>query len=655
MVANMTCLRIIFPYINSGCRMHFSFVDLFRKPSARHWHVIAAVCFSGMLAVELFGLQMLSITEFQLADHYLRRHASQQKPDPDIVVVDIDDPSMVAMQEIAGLWSWPREIHADLLEGLLTFAPRAIVFDMTFSVPDAKRPLSDARLSDALKTSSIVYLPAVRVAESSKTAAAALPELAKAFDMSQPGRAGTHATLELPHAIDRSAWRLGLINSLKDTDGLLRRSPLQTEVGGWKLPSMPARIARDLGVALPDGKEFLMRWARADDLHRHYSYGRLYRILTEQRMALGETERRQFDAEFAPLFHNKIIVIGASATSAFDHHLTPMGENIPGVDILATAIDNLKNRQSVRIVPAALPFGFGVVMIVGLAWAFATRKNPVLIGSLFGLTSAASLALADAAIAHNLLLPLATPLAFASGWFLAAAIGGYVRERRQREQAVSLFGRFLNPNVVRQIVDQGETVESLSGRTSQISVLFSDIRGFTSLSESRSPQEVVTLLNRYFDRQVDVVFRHGGTLDKFIGDCIMAFWGAPVDDPAHAEHAVAAALEMQEVLLAFKKELANEAASVPDFEVGIGVHSGPAVVGFIGAQKKLDYTAIGDTVNLASRIEGLTKGVARLLVSEETMRACSASAAIEFVPHGAFAVKGRAAEVTLYEPIRKPS
>ncbi len=616
---------------------------------------MAAVCFAGILAVELFGLQLLSITEFQLADHYLRRHASQQKPDPEIIVVDIDDPSMVAMQEIAGLWSWPREIHADLLEVLLTFVPRAIVFDMTFSVPDAKRPMSDARLSDALKKSSIVYLPAVRVAASSKTAVAALPALAEAFNITRPGMAGAQATLELPHAIDRSAWRLGLINSLKDTDGLLRRSPLQTDVGGWKLPSMPARIVQDLGIGIPDGNDFLMRWAREDDLHRHYSYGTLYRTLTEQRMTLGEAERRQFDAQLAPLFHNKIIVIGASATSAFDHHLTPMGRNIPGVDILATAIDNLKNRQSVRIVPAAVPFGFGMVLIFGLAWAFAQRKNPLLIGSVFALTSAASLALADAAIAHNLLLPLATPLTFAWLWFLMAAIGGYLRERRQREQAVSLFGRFLNPNVVRQIVEQGETVESLSGRTSQITVLFSDIRGFTALSETRSPQEVVTLLNRYFDRQVDVVFRHGGTLDKFIGDCIMAFWGAPVDDPAHAEHAVAAALEMQEVLLAFKKELQADDPHMSDFEVGIGVHTGPAVVGFIGAQKKLDYTAIGDTVNLASRIEGLTKGVARLLVSEQTMQACTAMATIDFAPHGAFAVKGRGAEVKLYEPIRKPS
>ena len=142
---------------------------------------------------------------------------------------------------------------------------------------------------------------------------------------------------------------------------------------------------------------------------------------------------------------------------------------------------------------------------------------------------------------------------------------------------------------------------------------------------------------------------------------VMALFGAPVDDPQHAARAVAAALEMQDVLLAFKQELAAEGAEVADFDVGIGVHSGPAVVGFIGAQKKLDYTAIGDTVNLASRVEGLTKGVARVLVTRETMQACATADGISggipdsvhFVPRGAFAVKGRAAEVELYEPVRK--
>jgi adenylate cyclase len=142
------------------------------------------------------------------------------------------------------------------------------------------------------------------------------------------------------------------------------------------------------------------------------------------------------------------------------------------------------------------------------------------------------------------------------------------------------------------------------------------------------------------------VFRRGGTLDKFIGDCIMAFWGAPLDDPRHAERAVAAALEMEQVLKGFKEEMGE---SAKDFDVGIGIHSGTAVVGFIGAEQKLDYTAIGDAVNLASRIEGLTKDAkARVLVSRETMQACHNS--FDFNSRGWYKVKGRTQEVELFEP-----
>jgi adenylate cyclase len=226
------------------------------------------------------------------------------------------------------------------------------------------------------------------------------------------------------------------------------------------------------------------------------------------------------------------------------------------------------------------------------------------------------------------------------------ALREYLRERQSRQQAVQMFSRFVNPHVVQELVAHGGL--SRAGESRQITILFSDIRGFTTLSEKRTPQQVVELLNRYFTLQVEVVFRHGGSLDKFIGDCIMAFWGAPLDDPEHARHAVEAALEMAEVLQQFKRELGEADA---DFDVGIGIHSGAAVVGLIGSEQRREYTAIGDTVNLGSRIEGLTKGVSRILVSRETKEACGG--AFEFQSFGSFKVKGREQEVELFAPIVK--
>jgi adenylate cyclase len=250
-------------------------------------------------------------------------------------------------------------------------------------------------------------------------------------------------------------------------------------------------------------------------------------------------------------------------------------------------------------------------------------------------------------VGRMVLMPVLTPLAAAWSFYAAAALADILRERRAKREAVAQFSRFVNPHVVQQLIERGG-IEG-AGQTREVTLLFSDIRGFTTLSESRSPVEVVELLNRYFSLQVDVVFQHGGSLDKFIGDCIMALWGAPLDDPEHARHAVACALDMADTLQAFKRELGAEQS---DFDVGIGLHSGPAVVGFIGSQKRREYTAIGDTVNLASRIEGLTKDAKRrILVSRDTMERCGD--AFDFVSCGTFPVKGRAQPVELFEPRRK--
>lgn len=618
-------------------------------------YLFLALLFLLALGCELFALRLFATAEARLGDIYMRRHAQEFAADPSIVIIDIDDASMQVMQQYAGLWAWPREIHADLIDAIAEFAPRGIVFDIAFSEQDTRRPKSDARLSESVARNPHVYLSAVRLAAPDPKAIP-LSGLLPSFGIERPEPAGTAvssgagkpgAAIQLPLAIARSAWRLGLINSAEDADGVLRRYRLSSDVGGASLPSLPARVAAALKASLPDGADFLMRWPRQG--HQRLPYGELYRLLTEQRSGLGPDEVHALDR----LFRDRIVIVGSSAAGSFDHHLTPLGAGHPGVDVLAVALDNLLTGRSVRTAGPAGPFFFGASLLCLLAYGFIRAVHPLGTGAALVAVTAGALAAADHFLARNLLLPVATPLLLAWAWFGCAALAGYLRERRSREQAVSLFGRFLNPGVVRQIVEQGETVESLSGRTREITVLFSDIRGFTSLSEKRSPQDVVTLLNRYFERQVDVVFRHGGTLDKFIGDCIMAFWGAPVDDDSHAARAVAAALEMEQVLLEFRQKLIEDGSDVGDFDVGIGIHSGPAVVGFIGAQKKLEYTAIGDTVNLASRVEGLTKGVARILVTRETMQAAAVQGvSCAFELRGAYEVKGRAERVELYEPRR---
>jgi len=597
----------------------------------------AALLIAALAALELGGLHLARELEHRLSDAFVRAQAARLQPDADIVIVDIDEASLARLQDDYGRWPWPRAVYAELLPGLLAQQPAAVVFDLFFSERDTDRPESDAAFVAALQGQPRVYVPSLRLDPQDDPRGVRLADFGPALGgHALPGAsAEARAMLLPPLMLPPALWRTGLINFVADDDGVGRRYPLHLDVQGWRLPALPARVARDLGWSLPAQDSLLLHWrGGAESGYAHVSFADLHADLLRR-------ERQRPTDEF----RDRIVIIGTAASGLHDLRVTPLGSRYPGVEILATALDNLKNGRHMQRVADAAALALAWLLI-GVLWlALSRRRHAGVIGLALLVISAALLSAGYAAVARLWLLPVLLPLAFAWAYYFTGALLEYLRERRARRQAVQLFGRFLNPVVVNQLMERGETVESLSGKHHQISVLFSDIRGFTSLSETRPPQEIVELLNRYFSKQVAVVFKHGGTLDKFIGDCIMAFWGAPIADERHAQRAVACALDMQRALLEFRAELG---AAAGEFDVGIGIHSGPAVVGFIGAQQKIEYTAIGDTVNLASRVEGLTKGVARILVSTET--AALSGTQFRFVPRGSVKVKGRAQEVELLEP-----
>ena len=587
-----------------------------------------------MVVVDGFGL--LQSLEGRLGDALLRLNARNRPPPQDILRIDIDqrsldDPDMLA---VAGNWPWPRAIHGELLDWVARQQPRAVVFDLIFSEPDVFRPESDRVLADALARTG-AYLPLVVAKDGVGSPLSKLPAIlgAKAGPGHDPAAA---LPLIAPKAFDPSLWRTGLINVLDDADGIGRRYWLAYPHQGWTLPAMPARVGRDLGMAVPDTAALTLHWYGA--AFPHVSYNTVY--LESQKQA----------PEGLPDLKGKIVIIGATAPGLSDLHPTSLGANTLGPDILATAIGNLQDGSGLTTPSPHWNLLLAASLILLVALAYQRRTHPLLIGSGLGLVTLLCLGTAFALLRFNLQwLPFAG-LLFAWLFFATEAVLSYLRERNQRDHAVRMFGRFIDPRVVTALTEGQALAEAQVGRSREVTVLFSDIRGFTTLSETRSPEEIVALLNRYFDLQVEAVFAHQGTLDKFIGDAIMAFWGAPMDDPHHACNAILAALEMEHRLEQFKAEL-GELGKI--FDVGIGIHSGPAVAGFLGATRRLDYTVIGDTVNLASRIEGQTKGIARILVSDATRQACEAAGdgqRFDFIDHGEFTVKGRAQAVRLFEP-----
>ena len=566
-------------------------------------------------------------------DILLRLNASRRPVSDRVVIVDIDQRSLEMMNEMAGSWPWPRSVHGELLDHLGGQVPRAVAFDILFNEADVYRPSEDAVFAEAVARHPEAWLAMTLNADGDGARVIDMPAAVPRTPLTRQSDPQVRIPLLMPLALYSrpEALRGGLINFTPDSDNVGRHQRLYLDAHGWRFPSLAARIATALGRPLPGGEHFMLNWRKG---WRHVSYADVYLD------ALRRHPLRPADE-----FKGKIVVVGAAAPGLMDLRLTSLGSTYPGVEILATALDNLDRGDWLREPPRSrtLPLALGMIALVGLGFSRGWSATPLGL-TLAGL-SAVALGTSGYLITRGVFVPVFSALAYGWASYLAASAVAYLDERRVRLRTSLMFKRFLDPRVVADLIERGEADYRSEARAAEVSVLFSDIRGFTSLSEVASPEQVVAMLNSYFSRQVDVIFAHGGTLDKFIGDAIMAFWGAPVSGENDARAAVTAALAMSAALDALRGEIGELGA---ELEIGIGIHTGTAVVGFIGSSDRLDYTVIGDTVNLASRVEGLTKGVARILVTEATKQ--SAGDAFVWRDCGLFGVKGRSAQVRLFEP-----
>ncbi len=605
----------------------------------RHW---LSVCWliSLLLSWLLTATPWIQSIENTWQDWLALQRASTQQPDNRILVIDIDDTSLQSMAPIVGKWPWPRSIHAELLEYLLLQQPQAIVLDLLLSEPDRFRPDSDLYLNEVVANSDRIYLAALQQTLADSTQAPLISSYPDKVGIENTENAyqGARVSLLLPTAIDVNAWQLGLINFTADSDGSGRRYNLYRHWQGWSMPTLATKVALSLNTELPQNTDIKLAWTSQNPIsHTRLSYATL----------LSQARGEQSPIPVS-LLQDSIVIIGSTAAGLHDLRTTPISPLHPGPFILATALDNLVNKQHIRSTPSQVQAVIAIVLastIFALSLKFNTF-SALCAGGVFmiGIVTASYVTL----VSFSTLLPLLPSLLAVVFSCLSISGINYWKNQRRYHDTMSLFNQVMDPKVVKQLLAQNDPESLLESKSCELTVLFSDIRGFTALSESRTPKEVVNLLNNYFEQQVTALFRHGATVDKFIGDAVMAFWGAPAPCDNAAASAIEAAMEMLDSLESFKNKHGYK-----DFSLGIGIHTGSAVVGMVGTQQRADYTAIGDSVNVASRIEGLTKGRALLLVSQETMQA--AGTHFTFIDHGEFSVKGRNRPVRIYEPRRLPS
>jgi adenylate cyclase len=621
--------------------------------------------------------------EWKIYDLEFRRLGNHpERASKDIVLVKIDDLSVERMAENDfGRFPWPRDTYAVLLDYLARARPKIVVFDILLieedksKVGDRSGADADEEFAAATKKSGNV-IHSIDVNDSGARPLAS-KTVVPAFHL--PPTIEEHTTVQLPFpALAEGSRALGHTFFILDADGPVRRAVPFVRHDGVFYPSLavaaamlalnvsPQEVSMDaaglhLGsrvIPLFDADQEYIEKVHARHILIPYK-GSAY--LNEQRttttyrsyrfwdLFLSELELR--DGKKPPevdpsIFRDKIVFVGTTAAGLHDIFPTPYGDEgaMPGIQIHASVLDGILNDSFIRRASARSSF-----ILLSLT-ALAMGLTGVSLSMWWTIPAALAIGGIDAGWAgYSFQRGVWQPFVPAGLTVLIAEFSTvaykYLIEDRAKRQIQSLFSRFVSPDVVKELIHDPSKAR-LGGHRREMSVLFSDIRGFTTLSEAGSPEAVIDQLNEYFSHMVELLFRHKGTLDKFVGDMIMALFNAPTNDPEHADHAVQMGLSMLRELENLNRKWAGEGR--PRFDIGIGINTGDMIAGMVGSEDTLSYTVIGDNVNLGSRLESLNKEYkSHIIISEATYRKLKGTYNVS--PLGSVKVKGKTHEVAIYE------
>jgi adenylate cyclase len=617
----------------------------------------------------------------------MARTARPETARSDIALVEIDEDSLRNLQPNAGRWPWPRVVHSLVVDYLAAARPRLIVYDVNFAEPDTRVGFkmgdatlsgeeSDQALVDSVKRAGNVIVLADASYEGTVTNP---PKIPSDYAIDGPGIVEREVIFPPFAGLAEGSAMLAHNLFLFDRDGPMRHIAPFVRSQGRVVPSLgvaaalrvagirPSDVRLDGTVLRLGDRAMPMAWNRVASTAGDYRYlwalinyrgpsyprGVTYRsysffdlLYSNEQIAAGQKP------EVDPAsFTDKIVFVGMSASGLADRFETPFGlGTMPGIQVHAAVADDILSNRFLHPIDARVRIGS--VLAVGLVsgiiattlpawWATAVTAAAILV---FGFGAARLFAV-------GYWVNVTQPFVASSVALLSGVGYQYFVEGREKRKMKKLFGQYVSKDVYHQLVAD-PTRARLGGTRREMTVLFSDIRGFTTVSEKGQPEDIVHTLNEYFTRMVDIVFKHHGTLDKFVGDMVMALFGAPLDDPHHAEHAVEAALEMIEELMRLNEGW--KAQGRPELDIGIGINTGPMIAGNIGSEQIMSYTVIGDAVNLGSRLESLNKNYGtRIIISEATRSQLTGH--YEFRSLGDVVVKGKTKPVAIFEVVRRVS
>lgn len=626
----------------------------------KHRRIILAIGLVITLFFTFCSIQkVLPLERLELLFYDLRFHLRGKAVPPDnIVILAIDDKSL----EKVGRWPWERRTVADLIERLREMKARLVLVDILFAEPSQ----GDNELAASLARAENVILPLVfafkgekRIVENENLTRWCFPMVRNADNLSifPPITAG-NVILTLDNIAAR-AGAMGHINMIPDRDGVLRWEVMAVEYNGELYPSIDLQAVRMFlglpqesliinaanGIQLGDSA-FIPTdfWNRA--LIHYYGPTNTFPHISAIDLMEGKVDPSRI--------MDKMVLVGATATGIYDIRVTPASPVMPGIEKHANMIASILQKkfpEKTKNITNVL-----VLLFSGVVFSLCMLRARAILGALLALLFISVIFLAGYWLffSRGLWIDISFSSLNLLSIYFVVTVYRFATEERYARRIRGMFSSYVTERVVNELIKNPQLAK-LGGERRELTVLFSDVRGFTTFSEKHSPEEVVSILNEYLGEMSHLILESDGTLDKFIGDAIVAFWGAPLPQEDHAERAVKCALDMIRKLKELQAKWKAEGKTPLD--CGIGINTGEVVVGNIGAEgKKMDYTVIGDHVNLGARVEGLTRKYGcHIIITEftlEKLRGMICSGAFpDTIIRGLepVAVKGKAKPVIIYE------
>ncbi|OGR84923.1 MAG: hypothetical protein A2901_01505 [Elusimicrobia bacterium RIFCSPLOWO2_01_FULL_54_10] len=611
--------------------------------------IVFFLAWNPLAHIETMNFEWIDKLEYKSLDWRFRMRGERKLESP-VVIAAIDEDSL----GIIGKWPWPRKIHGKLLDVCRKAGAAAVVFDIVFNEPDRYEPENDRLFGQAIKRyGKTVMAMNFRLNQE---------QVAETDDQGNLVKNLESAVIKedpIPQAY--FAQGIGFVNAWPDSDGYLRKATLSHEYDGKIYYALNVQA---VAVAKGISPEKVIEYAPTSEVDRdgyltkeafiNWQYSRYSSNDADEKRIpfyscskiLDEDVPMEWKTEW---LKGKVVLVGSTALGLYDHYPTALESSTPGLYMHANVIENLWDRMWANrfLEPVTKKLSYFLIFIFAIAVGAIISNFSATLGAISTVGLAAMFWMFGYYfMIHKLYyIELVAPTASLVGSYLTVFFYRFIVEQKEKAGIKKAFGVYVNPHVVEAIAKNPEALK-LGGEMREMTVMFSDVAGFTTISEKLSPEELVQLLNLYLTAMTDTIMKLDGTVDKYEGDAIMAFWGAPLAQPRHAQLACQAVLENRERLRELNVDL--EKKGLQQLFARCGLNTGPMNVGNMGSSQKFNYTVMGDSVNLASRLEGANKQYGTMLmVSESTYAAAKDD--IEVRELDILRVKGKNLPIKVYE------